>query len=103
MNLRNLFVSLLFGAAATSVAVANPVSSGEDKTAGKQQASLQKIKHWPQDSQKAAKAMVEKYGKPDETTDSMWIWNDNGDWKRTIVYSEPVDHNFPMPHKDVLE
>lgn len=47
--------------------------------------------------------MVEKYGQTDETTDSMWIWNDNGQWKRTIVYSDPVDHNFPMPHKDVLE
>lgn len=47
--------------------------------------------------------MIEKYGAPNEYTESMLIWNNNGPWKRTIVYKEEVDHHFPMPHKDVLE
>jgi len=58
---------------------------------------------WPDESKKALMAMVDKYGEPNEMTQSMAIWNYNGPWKRTIVYKEEVDHHFPMPHKDVLE
>lgn len=68
-----------------------------------EQAALAEIDKWSDASKKAAKAMLQKYGAPDEKTASMWIWHDNGPWKRTILYSEAVDHNFPMPHKDVLE
>lgn len=81
---------------------------GQSGTApGKQKqdtrALMDQIDDWSDTSKKAAKAMLDKYGQPDETTDSMWIWHDNGPWKRTIVYGEAVDHRFPMPHKDVLE
>ena len=51
----------------------------------------------------AAKAMIEKYGAPAEATPSLLIWYKNGPWKRTVVYKEEIDHDFPMPHKDVLE
>lgn len=61
------------------------------------------VRTWSEPSQKAAKAMVQKYGPPQGMTDTMLVWNDNGPWKRTVIYSEAVDHNFPMPHKDVLE
>lgn len=61
------------------------------------------IGDWPKVSRKAADAMIKKYGEPDEATRSMLIWHDSGPWKRTIVYNEEIDHNFPMPHKDVLE
>lgn len=63
----------------------------------------QLIKDWPDVSKEAAKAMTEKYGQPDEATQSMLVWHENGPWLRTIVYKEAVDHDFPMPHKDVLE
>lgn len=63
----------------------------------------QVIEHWPEESQKAARNMLEKYGRPDGVTDSRLVWLDNGPWLRTIVYEEPVQHNFPVPHKDVLE
>jgi hypothetical protein len=33
----------------------------------------------------------------------MLLWHKNGPWKRTIVNKEEVDHDFPMPHKDVME
>lgn len=61
------------------------------------------IESWPETSKSAAKATMEKYGPPNEATASQLIWHNNGPWKRTIVYSEEVQHNFPMPHKDVLE
>lgn len=61
------------------------------------------IQNWPNVSQKAANAMIEKYGQPDEMTDMLLIWRDNGPFVRTIVYGYEIDHNFPKPHKDVLE
>ncbi|WP_137388790.1 hypothetical protein [Rhodoligotrophos defluvii] len=61
------------------------------------------IQDWPETSKKAAQAMIEKYGQPQETTKTLLIWRGNGPWVRTIVYGYETDHNFPMPHKDVLE
>lgn len=61
------------------------------------------IATWPETAQKAAKAMIEKYGQPAESTPSMLIWHNSGPFKRTIVYKEEIQHDFPMPHKDVLE
>ncbi len=72
-------------------------------SAGAQDQSLPDLSGWHEASQKAAQEMTEKYGPPDETTDTMLVWHDNGPWKRTIVYSEAIQHNFPMPHPDVLE
>jgi hypothetical protein len=61
------------------------------------------IQDWPETASKAAQAMIDKYGAPAEATPSLLIWYNNGPWKRTIVYKEEIDHDFPMPHKDVLE
>jgi len=61
------------------------------------------LKSWPEASQKAAKEMMDKYGKPDETTQSMLIWNKNGQWLKTVVYKDEMKHLFPMAHTDVLE
>lgn len=61
------------------------------------------VKDWPKEAQKAAGKMMSQYGKPSEATDSMLVWHENGPWKRTIVYKEEIQHDFPIPHKDVLE
>ena len=61
------------------------------------------IQDWPNTAQKAAKAMMEKYGDPDEKTESMLIWENTGPFTHTIVYKKEIQHDFPMPHKDVLE
>lgn len=61
------------------------------------------IADWPETSRMAADAMIEQYGAPDGVTPEMIIWRDTGPWTHTIVYSEPVQHDFPMPHEDVLE
>jgi hypothetical protein len=61
------------------------------------------IADWPETARTAAQEMIEKYGPPAESTPSLLVWYDNAPWKRTIVYKEEVDHDFPMPHKDVME
>jgi hypothetical protein len=61
------------------------------------------ISSWPSNSRQTAQAMVNKYGEPQEATSTMLIWNDNGPWKKTIVYKDGVPHNFPSPHTDVLQ
>ncbi len=54
-------------------------------------------------ARQVAREMIDRYGQPDEVTPSMLIWNDNGPWKQTIVHKDGVRHNFPAPHRDVLE
>lgn len=61
------------------------------------------IDKWPDTSKKVANTMMDKYGQPDEQTSSRLIWNNTGQFIHTIVYRDEVQHDFPMPHKDVLE
>lgn len=61
------------------------------------------IDKWPEASKQAAKDMLKKYGKPDGLTPHMLMWEETGPFVKTVVYGHTVDHNFPMPHKDVLE
>lgn len=61
------------------------------------------ISGWPEASRMAAKAMIDKYGKPNESTPRMLVWYNNGPWKRTIVYDQEVAHIFPVDHVDVME
>ncbi len=58
---------------------------------------------WPDASKKAVMATMDKYGEPSGVTPMMIIWENSGPYKRTIAYKEPVQHDFPMPHPDVLE
>lgn len=58
---------------------------------------------WPEASRMAAMDMMQKYGPPQEATASMLVWKNNGPWKWTRIFNEAVQHNFPMPHPDVLE
>ncbi len=61
------------------------------------------LSDWSDPSKKAIDAMKAKYGEPDEMTPTMIVWYEKGPWKRTIIYKDEFDHNFPMPHKDVME
>jgi len=58
---------------------------------------------WPEASRKAGEATMQSYGQPDGATSGMLVWKDAGPWKAIMLTREPVDHQFPMPHKDVLE
>ncbi|MEJ7769467.1 MAG: hypothetical protein WKF70_06875 [Chitinophagaceae bacterium] len=61
------------------------------------------IANWPEVSKKVAQMMMDKYGQPHGVTPRMLVWNNNGPWKMTIVSRDPVQHNFPTPHPDLLE
>ncbi len=63
----------------------------------------QRLEGWHEASRGAAMMMVEKYGEPAEETATMLVWHNTGPWKRTIISKEAVQHNFPMPHPDVME
>lgn len=58
---------------------------------------------WHPAAQEAVTYMIDKYGPPAELTASMAVWNETGPWKRSIVYAQAVQHDFPMPHPDVFE
>lgn len=61
------------------------------------------IADWPAKPREVAGKVIAKYGLPQEVTPTMLIWNNNGPWKRTILYREEVAHDFPKPHTDLLE
>lgn len=63
----------------------------------------QHLAGWPKVSIAVASDLITKYGLPKESTDRELTWYDNGPWKRTVLHREEVQHNFPLPHKDVLE
>lgn len=61
------------------------------------------VSDWPEASRKAVMSTMDRYGVPSGVTPSMIVWENSGPFKRTIAYREPVQHDFPMPHPDVLE
>ena len=92
-------------ALAASCAPGAPMEGGMSPRAGTMdQASMQRsMAGWHPAAQEAATAMMAKYGAPAAMTADMMVWNRTGPWKRTIIYREAVQHNFPMPHPDVME
>jgi hypothetical protein len=58
---------------------------------------------WSEDAKEAAQLVIDKYGEPDEATDSVLTWHDRAPWKRVVAYRDPDSHNFPAPHKDSVE
>ncbi|MBE0475710.1 MAG: hypothetical protein IBX62_01215 [Coriobacteriia bacterium] len=58
---------------------------------------------WPKDHQQRAQQLVDKYGQPQEVSTTHLTWFDNGPWKRTTLYRNEFQHDFPKPHKDYLK
>lgn len=71
--------------------------------AGQGQDLNQIVMSWPSAAKDAAEAMQSKYGQPDVKTPELLIWKNTGPFEKTIVHKEAVQHDFPTPHKDVLE
>ena len=69
----------------------------------KMKMDMMEMKSWPMASQMAVKDMMTKYGKPDEATPTMMAWNNKGPWAKTVVFKQEYQHNFPMPHTDLLQ
>ena len=61
------------------------------------------IRGWPEESREAAKLVFDKYGEPDEVTDTRLTWRKPGPWKRIVATKAFYDHNFPAPHIDSVE
>jgi len=60
------------------------------------------IDGWPEAPKMVARQMLEQYGAPNEATPTKLFWYRNGPWKRTVLTSDIVLHNFPTPHSDFL-
>jgi hypothetical protein len=84
---------------ATLTLTATPAAAQDPKS----QDAKVSIDEWPQASQKAYKEMQQKYGDPDGVTSTRIVWTNKGPFKEIILINEPIDHNFPKPHTDVLE
>ncbi|HEY9573336.1 MAG TPA: hypothetical protein VIR76_09465 [Pusillimonas sp.] len=61
------------------------------------------IADWPEDAQEAAQLVVDKYGEPDEITDTQITWHQPGPWKRIVASRTVNQHDFPAPHYDSVE
>lgn len=58
---------------------------------------------WPDTIRRLAAQLTTKYGQPAETTARQATWVNNGQWVRTTLYKEGIQHNFASPHRLILE
>ena len=65
--------------------------------------ATQIIRGWPDESREAAMLIIDKYGEPDEATDSALTWHKRGEWKRIVASKTFHPHKFPAPHNDSVE
>lgn len=61
------------------------------------------IERWPNESREAAQLVIDKYGEPDEASESQLIWHKRGKWKRIVATKNFFRHDFPAPHTDSVE
>lgn len=80
-----------------------PPATTEEVQRNMNQSATELIENWPDVSQRAANEMIQKYGQPDMADETHIMWFDEGNFKEITVYRDAVEHNFPMPHEDVLE
>jgi hypothetical protein len=63
----------------------------------------QVVDNWPEASREAAQLVIDKYGEPDEATDTQLTWHRPGPWKRIVASKAFYQHDFPAPHIDAVE
>ena len=61
------------------------------------------IAAWPEQAREAAQLVIDRYGEPDEASDSQLIWHRRGEWKRIVASKAFYQHDFPAPHQDSVE
>ncbi|WP_246231870.1 hypothetical protein [Sinorhizobium alkalisoli] len=57
----------------------------------------QYVEGWPQLSREAAQLVIDRYGEPDEATETQLVWHQPGPWKRVVATRVFFDHDFPAP------
>jgi hypothetical protein len=55
------------------------------------------VKSWPEMTKKAALALIDKYGQPDEASDKCVAWNDKVPWARVVVNRDMVRDGSAQP------
>lgn len=60
------------------------------------------VADWPEAPQNGARQMLQQYGPPNEATPTKLFWYRKGPWKRILVTSDVLTHDFPAPHSDYL-
>jgi hypothetical protein len=116
--MKSTSISAAIAALFLSIDIASPVlaqqqtqqqaSSQASQQAGQagQSHSVDQVKQvvsdWKEQPRKVAMEMMNKYGAPQEVTEQRLVWHNNGPWKRTELINEEIDHDFPLPHKDML-
>jgi hypothetical protein len=61
------------------------------------------IERWPEESREAARLVIDRYGEPNEVSESQLIWHKPGPWKRIVASKAFYRHQFPAPHIDSVE
>lgn len=62
-----------------------------------------RIERWPEESREAARLVIDRYGEPDEATETTLVWHKPGPWKRIVATRAFYKHEFPAPHIDAVE
>ena len=47
--------------------------------------AVEHIAQWPEASREAARLVIDKYGEPDEVTETQLTWYHPGPWKRVVA------------------
>jgi hypothetical protein len=68
-----------------------------------QRAGSEIIQDWPEESREAAQLVLDRYGEPEEATESALTWYRVGVWKRIVASRTFYRHDFPSPHADSVE
>lgn len=68
-----------------------------------QKTGLQTLQGWPDESKEAAQLVFDKYGEPQEVTETLMIWHNVGPWKKIVASKAFFEHNFPTAHHDSIE
>lgn len=63
----------------------------------------QVIRDWPDESREAAQLVIDRYGEPQEATETQFVWHGPGPWKRMVASQAFYRHDFPAPHIDSVE
>jgi len=61
------------------------------------------IRKWPELSRNIARKMTERYGPPSHFSRSALVWEENGTWKRSVVFRDAWPHYARLRDKDYLE
>ncbi|HXG86878.1 MAG TPA: hypothetical protein VNJ02_00975 [Vicinamibacterales bacterium] len=102
-------IALVLGTAMVLAGASTTRLSGQD--AGMKPMMMMKVDQgmvdkmlmsWKAEPKAVAMKLIAKYGLPQEASANRLIWMNNGPWKFSELVNEEIQHDFPMPHHDML-